>query len=101
MLNRHGPAIKRIKLIGKGRFGDVYKVLDKHTQKYYAQKVIKKVHLSESVAASQFHSELRVLMRCKHNNIIEMVRKDEMPNEYLITMELCELGSARDFFKDK
>jgi len=101
LLDPIGPAITRIKLIGKGRFGDVYKVLDQENGKYYAEKVIKKVHLNEAVAESQFHSELRVLMRCKHNNIIEMVREDETPDEYLIIMELCELGSARDFFKDK
>jgi len=101
MLDPIGPSITRIKLIGKGRFGDVYKVLDQESGKYYAEKVIKKVHLNEAVAESQFHSELRVLMRCKHNNIIEMVREDETPDEYLIIMELCELGSARDFFKDK
>jgi len=88
-------------LLGSGQYGDVFKVIDQVTKKYCAQKVVKKSHLSSAQAKRQFESEVSVMERCKHVNLITMLENHETPEVYLITMEFCELGSARDYFKDK
>ena len=77
------------------------KVVDLVTKKYCTQKAVKKCHLSSSVARRQFEAEISVMERCKHVNLISMLEKRETLEVYLITMEFCELGSARDYFKNK
>merc|ERR1719397_996747 len=85
-------------LLGTGRYGEVCQVTDKNND-IYAQKVIKKEHLTDVVAKAQFISEVSVLIRCKHSNLVRMYEQAETEEAYLITLELC-LGSARTFFKD-
>jgi len=85
-------------LLGTGRYGEVFQVKDKNND-IFAQKVIKKEHLTDVVAKAQFISEVSVLMRCKHSNLVRMYEQAETEEAYLITLELC-LGSARTFFKD-
>jgi len=95
----HFEICKPVVLLGMGRYGEVFKVRNKGNGRFYAQKVIKKKQLSSKIAKIQFRSEINVLMRCKHPNLIRMYEKAVTNEAYYITVELC-LGSARDFFKD-
>merc|ERR1719285_996667 len=95
----HFEICKPVVLLGMGRYGEVFKVRNKGNGRFYAQKVIKKKHLSSKIAKIQFRAEINVLMRCKHPNLITMYEKAVTNEAYYITVELC-LGSARDFFKD-
>jgi len=88
-------------LLGSGQYGEVFKVLDLVTNKSCAQKVINKSRITTTRVRKQFESEISVLQRCKHANLIEMYETLETPKAFLITLELCELGSAREYFKDK
>jgi len=85
-------------LLGTGRYGQVLKVEDKE-KNAFAQKIIKKEHLTDEVAKMQFMSEVSVLSRCQHPNLVRMFEQAETVEAYLITLELC-LGSARTFFRD-
>jgi len=95
----HFEICKPVVLLGMGRYGEVFKVRNKGNGRFYAQKVIKKKQLSTKIAKIQFRSEINVLLRCKHPNLIRMYEKAVTNEAYYITVELC-LGSARDFFKD-
>ena len=80
-------------LIGKGGFGEIFKVLDNETNKFYALKYI----AMNKDDIKKIEKEITVMKNIENDYIIKLKEffYDEEAFGYCIVMELCD-GSLRD-----
>ena len=86
------------KLIGKGGFGNVYKVLDHKNKNFYALKFITIVENEETEnLKEEYEKEIEVMKTIKNKYIVELIDNfyDKEYKGYCIVMELCD-GNLRD-----
>jgi len=82
-------------VIGKGRYGKVYKGINKKTKELRAIKVME-IDENEDIFMKHIKNEIKNMKICSNNNnnsvkIFECFRyKDELVNEFVIIMELCD-----------
>ena len=73
------------KAVGKGGFGQVWKVKHKLNQKIYAIKVINKITIIESNMQEQMNREIDIMYMLHHPHIIKLVNHfEDEDNIYLI-----------------
>ena len=85
-------------LIGKGSFGNIYKVLDNENNNFYALKLITFVKNNElKIFKEEYEKEVVAMKNIKNKYIIELKDNfyDETNDGYCIVMELCD-GNLRD-----
>ncbi|CAK85248.1 unnamed protein product (macronuclear) [Paramecium tetraurelia] len=82
-LSEYESCYKDIKIIGRGQFGIVYLVQQKSTQKEFAAKKIK---------GECSNTELDILFRLKHPNIINVYDCFRDENQIILIMDYCQKG---------
>ena len=92
------------KLIGKGTFGNIYKVLDNENNNFYALKLITFAKNKELKKFKEdCEKEVEIMKNIKHKYIIELKDNfyDEINEGYCIVMELCDdnLGDILKLYK--
>ena len=86
-------------LIGQGSFGKVYEALDEDKGKLIAVKIIDKRRLNNSLSnnsqssISQVESEIEILSKLNHKNIVKYYGSNQSRNHLKIFFEYCEGGS--------
>ena len=78
-------------LIGKGRTGIIYKVLDNKINKFYALKFISKLENIENFK-KEFEKQIEIMKNIKNKYIIDLKDNfyDNINKGYCIVMELCD-----------
>ena len=85
-------------LIGQGSYGKVYEALDEDKGQLIAVKVIDKKRLNSlnnnsQSSISQFESEIEILSKLNHKNIVKYYGSNQSKNHLKIFFEYCEGGS--------
>lgn len=83
---------KILNKLGKGSFGNVYKVIHNQSGLIRAMKIIKKENLAYQDGDSKFLNEIRILMACEHPNIIKIFEYFSDDVNYYIIMEYIAGG---------
>ena len=80
---------KKVKVLGRGSFGEVWEVENLRTGKRYAAKYIS---LDDVEGEEDALKEIQALQACKHPFVVEYIShtKDTDSNRIAIYMELCE-----------
>ena len=78
---------KVLNKLGKGSFGNVYKVCHIQSGLIRAMKIIKKENLVYQDGDSKFLNEIRILMACEHPHIIKIYEYYSDDVNYYIIME--------------
>ena len=78
-------------LIGKGRTGIIYKVLDNKINKFYALKFISNIENIENFK-KEFEKQIEIMKNIKNKYIIDLKDNfyDNINKGYCIVMELCD-----------
>ena len=84
--------------IGKGGFGEVYKVKWKINGEVRAMKIIHKEAECNNV---NFRKEFEILKCLDHPNILKLFHSFEDEENFYIISELCEGGNLWDFMMDQ
>jgi calcium-dependent protein kinase len=95
------PSTKFRKLgkLGKGSFASVFKCLNKQTQTICALKCIKKSLVSPTMSDSSYKTKEAAIMRkLDHPNIIKCYEMLENSKYLMISEELNENGTLKDYF---
>ena len=83
---------QKIRVIGRGCFGDVWKVKSKHTgESEELEFVMKEIRCcDQDVNAGK--QEIEILKHCSHENIIQYIEHFFEESKFLIVMEFCRGG---------
>lgn len=85
------------KRLGKGASGEVLLCRNKDTSMQYACKVIKRD--SNMNDAQSMSTEIEILKRIRHRNIVSMIELYETPRCLWIILELVDAGDLRSFIQ--
>ena len=95
----------KIKLIGKGAFGEVYLTSKKGSSIQYATKTIKKrIYAKNKKAKNYLENELALLKEINHPNIVKLIEIQETSDYYHIITEYCnggDLSSSLEKYQEK
>ena len=88
---------ERVKEIGAGSFGTVYKVVKKDTGKVYAMKCLSKVYLKRKDMLKYAISEIKIMQQLFHPFVLCLNYAFENSNCLYLIMEYCELGDLETY----
>ena len=92
---------QKVKLLGKGGMGEVWKVRDEDTGKYYALKTMLPAVKADEDAVKLFLREASVAQVLKHKNVVATYRSGSANGVFYILMDLCEGGSVDGLMEKK
>ena len=86
---RFSESYQKIKRIGTGTFGDVWKVKSKHV---FGSEDIEFVMKEIRCCDQDGNAEIEILKQCSHDNIVQYIEHFFDEGKFLIVMEFCEGG---------
>ena len=90
----------KISRLGKGSYGQVFKIKQKETNKIYALKEINKSKLLKENKYYQLKTENDILKLCSHHNIIKYYGFYENQISFSIIEEYCPYGDLSSFISE-
>ena len=92
---------RKISLLGRGGMGEVWKVQETKTGKYYALKTMLPEVKADDKAVKMFIRESSMGEQLKHKNIVQVYKTGYSNGTFYILMDLCNGGSADKLIKKK
>ena len=92
---------QKVKLLGKGGMGEVWKVRDEDTGKYYALKTMLPAVKADENAVKLFLREASVAQVLRHKNVVATYKSGSANGVFYILMDLCEGGSVDSLMEKK
>ena len=88
---------KKIKKIGRGAFGSVYKIQDKNDNKVYA---LKEIILNKNENLDEIKNEARLLEKIDNENVIKYINSFFYDDSFYLIMEFCSNLDLRSFIDE-
>ena len=90
-------------LIGRGGFGDVYRVTWNSKDLGIVEAAAKKIHIprNQEDISKELENEIRILQTLKHPNIIKFYGLAITPDHVVLVTEYAAKGSLFDYLQDK
>lgn len=85
--------------IGKGGFGEVWKVIHKATNKLYCIKVIAKRSIVEQKMVEQMNREIEIMYKLNHPHIVKLVSHFEDDDSFYLIMNYASKGQLYTHLK--
>ena len=82
-----------LKQLGKGTMGEVFISQKEGNETYFATKKIDRKKADRKDVRKYFRTELEILQKLKHKNIVRFYDLKQTPSHYYIVMEYCNGGS--------
>ncbi len=92
---------QKVKLLGKGGMGEVWKVRDADTGQYYALKTMLPAVKADETAVKLFLREASVAQALRHKNVVSTYQSGSANGVFYILMDLCEGGSVDGLMEKK
>lgn len=89
----------KVALLGKGGMGEVWKVREKSTGKFYALKLMLPQIIGDKNAERMFLREAKLSEFLVHENVVRTYKTGSSNGAMYIIMDLCEGGSVEDLMK--
>lgn len=80
------------KPLGKGGFGEVWKVFHKKTNNVYVIKVIDKKNIIEQKLVEQMNREIEIMYKVNHPHIVKLVNHFEDDNKFYLILHYASKG---------
>lgn len=86
--------------LGEGQFGTVFKATHQTTNEIYAVKAIDKSKVNKNPKLRQlFDTEMAVMSKIKHPNILHLYEYLETTNNYYLVIDYCNNGDLENHVK--
>ena len=92
---------QKVKLLGKGGMGEVWKVQETGSGKYYALKTMLPAVAADANAVKLFLREASVGEALSHKNVVKTYQSGCANGTFYILMDLCEGGSVDGLMEKK
>ncbi len=89
----------KVKKLGEGGMGEVWRVRDRETGKDYALKTMLSDVAKDDDAKTLFLREAHIMESLRHKNVVQAYKTGCANNTLYILMDLCEGGSVDDLIK--
>jgi serine/threonine protein kinase len=86
-------------LIGQGGFAQCYEVVEDHTQRRYAAKIVRKTDLTKPKNRQKLLTEIKIHLSVTHKHIVKLYNYFEDKSHVFLVMELCTNKSVMDLLK--
>ena len=80
------------KFIGKGGFGEVWKVIHRTTNKVFVIKVIDKKRIQEQKLVDQMNREIEIMYKVNHPHLMKLVNHFEDDDKFYMIMPFASKG---------
>ena len=90
---------QKIELIGKGNFGEAWKVQPKFIDRSQGQEFIMKEIICSQQDITISKNEIEMLKKCRHDSIVNYIEDFYEDNKILIIMEFCSGGDLAKFIE--
>ena len=80
------------KPIGKGGFGEVWKIIEKTTSKLYVVKIIKKATIIKKKLTNQLNREIEINYLVSHPHIVKLLNHFEDDDNFYLIMNYASKG---------
>lgn len=87
------------KAIGKGGFGEVWKVIHKVSNKLYAIKVIDKKNIIEQKMVDQMNREIEIMYKVNHPHVVKLINHFEDDEKFYLIMLYASRGQVYHLMK--
>lgn len=87
------------KPLGKGGFGEVWKVFHKKTNNVYVIKVIDKKNIIEQRLVEQMNREIEIMYRIDHPHIVKLVNHFEDDSKFYLILHYASKGQLYSLLK--
>lgn len=87
------------KPIGKGGFGEVWKVIHKSTNKLYCIKVINKRSIIEQKMVEQMNREIEIMYSLNHPHVVKLINHFEDDDSFYLVMNYASKGQLYSHLK--
>ena len=87
------------KPLGKGGFGEVWKVFHKKTNNVYVIKVIDKKNIIEQKLVEQMNREIEIMYKINHPHIVKLVNHFEDDNKFYLVLHYASKGQLYSLLK--
>ncbi len=88
------------KPLGKGAFGEVWKVIHDNSNKVYCIKKINKRDIFEQKMVNQLNKEISIMYNINHPYSIKLINHFEDNEKLYLILELAENGSVYDYIQN-
>ena len=89
-----------VAFLGKGNFGEVYRVVHSETAEEFAVKVINKGALSDNPHLEiYFNIEKQIMFNIDHKNILHLYDHLESKNNHYLIVDYCNQGTLEEHLK--
>jgi serine/threonine protein kinase len=85
--------------IGKGGFGEVWKVIHKATNKTYVIKVIDKVNIQKQNMVDQMNREIEIMYLVDHPHVIKLINHFEDDDKFYLILPYAAKGQLYTLLK--
>ena len=90
---------EKIKMLDKGEFSEIYKVVEKNTKKEYALKIYDVNKGSKDYLIKCIKREIEITNKCKCENVIKIYEVIKKKDIYILVFELCDIDFEK-YLKD-
>ncbi len=87
------------KALGKGGFGEVWKVIHKKTHNVYVIKVIDKKNIIEQKLVEQMNREIEIMYKIDHPHIVKLVNHFEDDSKFYLILHYASKGQLYSLLK--
>lgn len=87
------------KALGKGGFGEVWKVIHKKTNNIYVIKVIDKKNIIEQKLVEQMNREIEIMYKVDHPHIVKLVNHFEDDSKFYLILHYASKGQLYSLLK--
>lgn len=87
------------KALGKGGFGEVWKVIHKKTNNTYVIKVIDKKNIIEQKLIEQMNREIEIMYKIDHPHIVKLVNHFEDDSKFYLILHYASKGQLYSLLK--
>ena len=90
---------EKIKMLDKGEFSEIYKVVEKNSKKEYALKIYNIKKEGKDYLIKCIKREIEITNKCKCENVIKIYEVIKKKDIYILVLELCDIDFEK-YLKD-
>ncbi|KAI9469947.1 MAG: kinase-like domain-containing protein [Benjaminiella poitrasii] len=92
---------KKLRCLGSGAFGKVYRIQKETNGQYFAAKIVSKRSLCDKSTRKKLFAEINIHRSLKHDYIVKLIEYAEDKNNIYLVLEYCPNNTLSEMLKNR